>query len=250
MLSREGVLFEFDTLDFFKMYPAFNLATDSFVTCRLHVYADDSRWAVVFEDFKPSQGGDITLYSFGNCLINQEQCGAYGQYLSNLSFHRLISADEFKRIKVGVYHTLISRKTNRIKIRNENFLITHDLNVYQKMKIPIVNYLNPRKHVDYMALMRYLDEVYPDLMKATEEELQNQVPKDLPKILQLNRFYLEDYGVQPTAEEGVFQEYGVKPSSQEAFQLLTEIILTKDIKKWKPTLRSNNHWRDQQETKK
>jgi len=37
---------------------------------------------------------------------------------------------------------------------------------------------------------------------------------------------------------------GQKPSSYETFQLIADILVTKNVKVWKPTLKLNNDWRN------
>ena len=99
--TKDEILNNIDSLHTYKMLPSLNLEAESFIYCRVHLFADNERWAVVFEEIKPGAGGDLTLYFFGNCLINQEKLGLHGQYLSNMAFVRLFKQDELKRIVVG-----------------------------------------------------------------------------------------------------------------------------------------------------
>lgn len=242
MFSKVEIVSNLDSLHPYKSLPSFDLETQSFVKGKIHLYADKERWAIVLEEVKPNQGGDIVLYSFGNCLINQEKGGLYGQYLSNMTFLRLISIEEFKRINDGTYHTLISPKIKKVQIKGQQIPIEHDLNVYKKKNIPVIDYLNPKKQVDYIAMLRYLDEVHPELLSASEEELKGLLPSNLPKLLQIDSFHFKDFSLWPAAD-GADGEHGHKPSSYETFQLIAEVLITKDTGKWKPTLTANNHWR-------
>ena len=72
VFTREEILSNLDSLHPYKSLPAFDLETQNFVIARAHLYADRERWAIVLEEVKPGPGGDIVLYSFGNCLINQD----------------------------------------------------------------------------------------------------------------------------------------------------------------------------------
>src|SRR5690606_4980397 len=76
MFTKAEILSDLDSLQAFKALPFFGLETQAFVVCRVHLYSDSTRWAIVLEELKPSPGGgDITLYFFGNCLVNQERHG-------------------------------------------------------------------------------------------------------------------------------------------------------------------------------
>jgi len=41
-----------------------------------------------------------------------------------------------------------------------------------------------------------------------------------------------------------YQGDGEKPSEQETYQLIAEVLVSKDITKWKPVLSPNNDWRN------
>lgn len=245
VFTKEEILSNLDSLHPYKSIPAFDLETQTFVVARAHLYADRERWAIVLEEVKPGPGGDITIYSFGNCLINQERGGLYGQYLSNISFYRLISETEFKRIVTGKYHSLISKKISQVKVRDQVVSMVHDFDTYMKKRIPIIDYLTPKKHIDYMAMLRLFEQEHPGLISATEEELRGLLPSDLPKLMKIDRWHFKDFYIFPTINEDVNEEHGDKPSSYETFQLMAEVLVTKDQSKWKPTLIANNHWRDQ-----
>ena len=248
VFTREEILSNLDSLHPYKSIPAFDLETQSFVVARAHLYADHERWAIVLEEVKPGPGGDITLYSFGNCLINQERGGLHGQYLANMFFYRLISEPEFKRIVTGKYHSLISKKISYVKFRDQAVSMEHDVKTYKKKKIPVIDYLNPKKHIDYMAMMRLFEEEHPDLVSASEEELRSLLPSNLPKLMKIDRWHFKDFYIFPTINEDVNEEHGDKPSSYETFQLMADVLVTKDQSKWKPSLLANNHWRDQTNT--
>lgn len=249
VFTKEEILSNLDSLHPYKSIPAFDLETQTFVVARAHLYADHERWAIVLEEVKPGPGGDITLYSFGNCLINQERGGLYGQYLSNISFYRLISEPEFKRIVTGKYHSLISKKVSTVKVGDQFVSMEHDLNTYKKKKIPVIDYLNPKMHIDYMAMLRLFEQEHSDLLSASEEELKGLLPFNLPKLMKIDRFHFKDFYLLLTIKEDVNEEHGDKPSSYETFQQMAEVLVTKDQSKWKPTLIANNHWRDQTNSK-
>lgn len=245
LFTKEEILNNLDSLHPYKSLPTFDLESQAFVVARAHLYADHERWAIVLEEIKPGPGGDITLYSFGNCLINQQKGGLHEQYLSNISFYRLISEPEFKRVVTGKYHSLISKNVRNVQFRDTLISMVHDINIYKKKRIPVIDYLNPRKHIDYIAMLRLFEQEHPQLLSASEVELKGLLPPDLPKIMKIDRWHFKDFYMFPTLKEDVYEVHGNKPSGYETFQLMADILISKEQNKWKPSLFANNHWRDQ-----
>ncbi len=83
-----------------------------------------------------------------------------------------------------------------------------------------------------------IDEENRELFRATDAELRTCIPKDLPRIMSIDQWHHKEYGYY----EG--QIIGTKPSNYETYQLIAEILVTKDTTKWKPTLEPTNDWRN------
>src|SRR6476661_5029524 len=142
MFTKEEILHNIDSLQPYKVLPSFGFSSESFIASRVTLFGDSTRWAVVIEELNPTQGGDIILYHFGNCLINQQKQGNQGQYLSNTSFFRLMSQEEFARIIDVKYHALVSKTATQVKIRSTYIPIEQDIQLYKHRKIPLISYLN------------------------------------------------------------------------------------------------------------
>jgi hypothetical protein len=202
---------------------------------RINLFADNERWAIVFEKSgygNRSGRAEIELNYFGNCLINKPGAGLNNQFISNTNFVTLIDTDEFE--KVADRFELISKEADSIKVRNIEISIEHDIAAYKMRGIEFQNYDNPKHQIDFPSLVRFLDETNHDLFRATKAELYTFLPIDLPKIMEIDEWYhtpIKEYGGPP-------------PSENETFQIIAEILETKNISKWKPTLKPNNNWRN------
>src|SRR6478672_9389427 len=101
MYTREDILSDLENLHPYKSLPSLGLSGETLAGSRITLFADSTRWAIVFETIEPGQDGELILYHFGNCLINQKKEGLYGQYLSNTSFFRLITPEDYASIITG-----------------------------------------------------------------------------------------------------------------------------------------------------
>ena len=202
---------------------------------RISLYADDSRWAIVFEKSgyaNRGSAGAIELNYFGNCLINLEKAGENHEYSSNSKVVTLIAPSEFDRIQSGF--ELVAQEALNVNVRDVHLPIEHDPEKYRQKGIPIITYNNPDHQIDFPSLIRYLEEENPEIFKASDEELALCLPKDLPKIFEIDTWHHISYGIVD----------GPKPSEIETFQLIADILISKDTTIWKPTLPPNNDWRN------
>jgi hypothetical protein len=127
-----------------------------------------------------------------------------------------------------------------------------------------------------------------DLFRATNNELYKSIPADLVKILVLDEWFHKDFQLQvsPTmTDENLRQTFEFnknltglggmtfesfaqsirqqeilsddwnreiwennRPSSYETWQLIAKVIVTNDPKQYKPTLKSNTHWENWQDS--
>lgn len=246
MYTKEDILSDLETLRPYKDLPNFTYHSNSLVASRITLFADSTRWAIVFELVAPGVGGDLILHHFGNCLINQEKGGLYGQFLCNTTFSRLLEEGEYARIVVGPYPEIgkLSKHIKQVKIRDRYVPIEHDIKEYEKRGIPIEDYDNPEKQVDYVAMLRYLAVEKPEVLRATDEEVRRLLPKDLPKLFVIDQWHQREYYVFP---DGVNKPYGDKPRSYETYPMIADVLVSRDTTKWKPTLKPTNDWRNWQQ---
>lgn len=207
---------------------------------KIHLYADKSRWAIVFEinGFEKDICIGKSHFYFGNCLHNLDRAGLNDRYICNSKYFLLCPENEILQIFKDYYQVSSFAKT--IKIRNKEFVIEHDIEVYKKNNIPWQKYDTTKMEIDVTSMVRMLNFQYPEVFNSIDEELITCLPSDLPKLMTIEEWYHEDcYNVFP-----LYGEPKPKPSTIETFQLIAEVLATKDSTRFKPTLKPNSHWRN------
>src|SRR5258706_6714782 len=105
---------------------------------KITLYADETRWAMVFE-LHGVDANDIVisteLFYFGNCLINMRRVGLNNQFISN--YKKIILADTSELESVADYFYL-KPSAESLKIENKDIPIVHDLSSYTKRKNDIM----------------------------------------------------------------------------------------------------------------
>jgi hypothetical protein len=201
---------------------------------RINLFGNKKDWAIVFEKtgFGNRSGkAEIVLDYMGNCITNPTNAGLDSQFITNTYSIELI-AEEFDCIAEGF--ELVSKSVESISIRNKILPVEQKMEEYQKIGIDIQDFDNPENQIDFPSLVRYLDENHPNLFRATEEELRTFLPVGLPLIMKIDNWFhtkINAYG-------------GPKPSENETFQMIAEILVSKDITKWRPEMQPNNNWRN------
>jgi hypothetical protein len=206
---------------------------------KIHLYADSTRWAVVFEKSGYNNRGlsaQIELNYIGNCINYPIEQYPEGNSITNTSRIILIDGEELKRIENKVGHgletfELISNHVKQITVREKIVPFDNNYKDYEKVGIKVRDFQNPRKLIGFDDFVRYLNETNPTILSATESDIQENIPKDLPKLMTLDKFHFSS----------VYDKSNL-PSGQETFQLIAKVLVTRDTMNWKPTLRPNNHW--------
>ncbi|MBB3054589.1 DUF7003 family protein [Mucilaginibacter gotjawali] len=206
---------------------------------RIHLYADKNRWAIVFEKSGyQNRAGDaeIELDYFGNCINYPVDKYPERNYITNTSNIVLISGGEYERIrnkKGSDYEQfeLISPLANEVNIRGKKVKIEHDLSKYARLGIIPRSDDNPKKLIGFGDIVRYLSETAPSTIAATDAEIREHIPANIPKLMTIGKFHFES----------VYKP-GNLPSTQETYQLLAKILVKRDTSLWKPTLKPTNHW--------
>lgn len=205
---------------------------------RIHLYADSSRWAVVFETsgyHTRAFDAEINLRYVGNCVNYPIDKYPERNYITNSSRVLLIDQAEFQRIenKDGTEmetFELIAASTKEINVRDTSIIFEPDFSKYENYGIKIRVDENPKKLIGFGDLLRYLNETNPKIIAATEDDIRTHIPVDLPKIMTIEKFHYVS----------VFDK--VLPSKQETFQLIAKVLVSRNSSLWKPTLQANNHW--------
>src|SRR6185369_644924 len=119
---------------------------------RIHLYADRSKWAVVFEKsgyFNRGYRAEIELNFVGNCIHYPVDKYPERDYITNSASVELISGDEYERItnKEGTemeQFELISPQAEYVMVRGRKVSIEHDPQKYEKLGIKLREFDNSR----------------------------------------------------------------------------------------------------------
>jgi hypothetical protein len=206
---------------------------------RIHLYADSTRWAIVFEKSGYQNRGtsaEIELNYVGNCIDYPVDKYPERNYITNSSRVILIDQTEFARIenkegKEMETFELIGKDVKEIKVRDKLVPFDNDYRNYGKVGIKIRGDDNPKKLIGFGDLVRFLNETNPTLISATEQDIRQHIPMDLPKLMTINEFHFVSA-----------YEKSKPPSTQETYKLMAKVLVTRDTTNWKPTEKPNNHW--------
>lgn len=206
---------------------------------KIHLYSDVTRWAIVFEKtgyFNRATRAEIELNYFGNCITYPVDEYPERNYISNSCSIVLIDNDEFERIEnkertdMETFE-LISKDIVSVKVRDTLIPFNSNYKDYEKLGIVIRDYGNPGKLIAFEDFVRYLNETDPVSIDAREEDIGQHIPQDLPKIMTIDQFHFVSA-----------YDKNNPPSGQETYQMIADILVSGDIKQWKPTQAANNHW--------
>jgi hypothetical protein len=217
---------------------------------RLTLYADESRWAIVFEKSGYSTGnncGEIELEYFGNCLRNLKNGIPGDTSTSNMKGVILIKDTDLEKLDDGDFQELVAKDKDKIQVRDTFLPIGQDSSKYIAKGIEPRDYNNPKGLFNFYSLIRYLDEEYPKIFRATDEELRMCLPEDLPKLMQIDHWHHEAYLKHKVPTSPTMYHYetiGKKPSEYETYRMIADILVSRDTTKWRPTLKPNNDWRN------
>ncbi|MEM6963362.1 MAG: hypothetical protein AAF573_01270, partial [Bacteroidota bacterium] len=83
----------------------------------------------------------------------------------------------------------------------------------------------------FKDILRFLNETNPEIIQATENDIRQHIPKDIPRLLTIDKFnHLSAYDEE------------ILPSQHETYQMIAKVLVTKKLDYWSPTLPFNNHW--------
>ncbi|WP_413669962.1 hypothetical protein ACEN9X_08515 [Mucilaginibacter sp. Mucisp86] len=205
----------------------------------IHLYADASRWAIVFEKSGyANRGGDaeIELNYIGNCINYPIDKYPERNYITNVSSIILITGEEYERIqnKSGSemeQFELVDPNANYVIVRGHKIKIEHSDKNYTHFGIKPRGFDNPKRLISFKGLVRYLSETQPSIVNATNDDIKAHLPGDLPEISVIDKFHFES----------VYQKH-ILPSNQETYQLIAKVLVTGNPAFWKPKNKPNNHW--------
>ena len=208
---------------------------------RLTLFADEARWAIVFEKSGYLNRGrriELELNFFGNCLHNLDRAGADDRYICNAKCVTLVDDEALNAIASGFEE--VSPAASVVKVRAEPTAIPGTKAQFAKWVPDIEDDKGYLKRPTFWDLARFLAFEYADLLRATDAEKRLCLPPDLPEIMTVDAWHHRHYshfGNGPDAEL-----MGDAPSTYETFPLLAEVLATRDCSRFRPTLPANSHW--------
>src|SRR5262245_12875471 len=225
---------------------------------RLTLYADDARWAIVFEK-NGYENRNLTiileLNFFGNCLQDLERGGADNRYTRNTKDITLVEGDAWDEISLDLSEGSWPAAKS-VPLRKRTVQLPATKQDYAKWVPDIddheaVQARNPASGqiMDIPAglgrpaeydLARYLAFEYADLCRATDTEKRLCLPADLPEIMTVDEWHHRAYHYYRNGPDQ--HASGDAPSSYETFLLLADVLVARDPARFRPTLPPNNHW--------
>lgn len=203
--TREDILAQLDDCAARFTFPMLNNGYVFPVDSRLRVFRDSDRWALAIEclGYSPRAGRlQNCLHLFGNCLKRIPGT-------ANEDFLSPIEGD----FEDPENPECLRPEVDSLRIRGQEILLP--------------GAEGPRQLIE---VFRDLVPDHRDLLFATEEEILDRLPPDLPQVLQLEEWNHPDLA----GEE--------KPSKSECFRQLAEVMASGDVAKYRPTRDPNTHW--------
>lgn len=205
----------FPMLDNGYVYPA---------DVRLHAFRDDARWAIVIEALgqNPRAGH---LDGISNCLHCYGNCLRRPPGTSNEDFLHVVEDgpdgptfdEETGSVREGV---------KDVRIRGHVVPLALDPVTLAAKGIA----LEDGPGVRAFELLRGLLPEHRDWLLATEEELRERVPPDLPRLLRLDEWHHPDVVA------------GEEPGESPMFRMIASVLVTGDAALYRPLRRPNTHW--------
>ncbi len=207
---------------------------------KIHLFADQHRWAIVFEmnGYHNRRYCVVKeLHYFGNCLENLDRAGLNDKFVCNAKSFVLFPEEEL--VKVCDEFETVSENAKTIKIRELEFPIEKNLDIYKLNQVPWNKYDPTSDKIDFPSMVRMLNFNYPDVFNSTASELKTCLPKDLPNLMTIEEWYYTNCSKVMGYEENT-------PSvrTNETYNLIAEILVSKDITRFKLSQKPNSDWRN------
>lgn len=216
-LDRCAEDFTFPMLDNGYIYP---------IHSKLSAYRDEKRWVLIIEviGFNYRGGGhngiDNCLHIFGNCIKSNPGT-------DNANFLSITNNGSDFPTFDEAYEESLNPAAKTMALRDKEILINHDREFYLNKGIELAE----SGKIMVWEFLRGLEPEFNKDFEATEEEIRERIPKDLPKIIELTEWHHPD-----CADSEL-------PSNNETFQQIAKVLATGQKDFYRPTNPVNNHWK-------
>lgn len=194
---------------------------------KLTAYRDQKRWVLIIEviGFNYRGGGHNGI---SNCLHVYGNCLSYRPGMRNENFLSLTADSPDCETFDTEESFYLNPNASTFILRNEVRPVIHDRDKYFSNNI----ILEDEERINAFEFLRMLDNLYHDKLVATEKEVRDRIPNDIPKILELHEWYHPDVA---NAE---------LPSENETFRQIAKVLETGISDFYKPTHKPNTHWKN------
>ena len=223
--SKKDILHQLDLCAGEYTFPMLDNGYIYPIDSRLSAYRDDKRWVLIIEVIgfsnrgKGHKGINNGLYIFGNCL-------KFTPGTNNANFI-CFTSDAFEGPAFEQeYEESLNPEVNSILLRGNKIKMPKDIGFYEDQGIE----LDVPPNVMIWEFLRGIKTEHRESFLATEEEIRERIPEDLPLILRLDEWYNNDLAVDENTRE------------IETFPMIASILEKGNIKLFTPTEKSNNHW--------
>lgn len=205
---------------------------------RLTLFRSEMEWAIVIEvfGFSPRAGlPDTSVYTFGSTLNNRKtpeqyvNRKAFENYLKNNPNNEFYSAYPIAEgsWQDSTNFEMLAEDATELKLRDE-VLSLPSIDIYKTHGIDLQEQGGPR----VFELCRFLATTQRERVLGTPQERRTNVLPELQQILQLEEWEHPDIIASQLA------------SGTEAFQQLSEVIVTGDLARYRPSHPPNTHWKN------
>lgn len=197
------------------------------IDSRLSAYRDENRWVLLIEvvGYNYRGGGhdgiSNCLHIFGNCLI-------YGSGTRNENFLSITDNSEEGETFHKEFQQSLNPNVATMLLRSQIVPIPPNIDFYKSKGVELEDWPN----VMVWEFLRAINSDYKELFLASNEEIRQRIPPDLPEVLLLNEWYHNDLA------------NGEKPSENETFQMIAKVLETGEAEFYRPTKEPNTHWKN------
>jgi hypothetical protein len=201
MITEEQILAKLDDYKLSDYYHFINLGHgySYLIDSRLNIFKDDNgNWAIAAErlGYNPRGGGImLDIFYFGNCLINLEHYNG-----RDTNYYTVFPID-WNSFEDTVDGEILKPDAEFWNIRENLIELSHNKQDYLSAGISLKE--DQPGQISLEEIGRLLITKCHDLFRATDEELYKSIPKNLKKILVIDKWYHRDFNeiIQPSMSD-------------------------------------------------
>jgi hypothetical protein len=225
MISMDEILRQLDQCNAEYTFPMLDNGYIYPAGTKLTAYRDEKRWVLIVEaiGFSYRGGGHNGI---SNCLHIYGNCLAYAPGTQDENFiYPTEDAPNCNTFDSEEYFYLNPECGNFV-LRDEVHPIIHNRNQYSSCNI----ILEHEERINAFEFLRMLDKLYHGKLVATESEIRERIPFEIPKILELHEWHHPNVVI------------GEVPSENETFKQIAKVLETGTADFYRPTHMPNTHW--------